>query len=49
MAECAMCSAPNKKLYKRWFAYDNGQQFQTYVCMKCAKVHSDMLKEEANA
>ena len=41
--DCNLCSAPSKKLVKRWYAYDNGEQFKVYVCVKCSNVHQKML------
>jgi len=42
---CQLCDTPNRKLVKRWYAYDNGEQFKMYVCTKCATIHQKMLDE----
>ena len=43
---CQLCNTPDKKLVKRWYAYDNGEHFKMYVCTKCSIVHQKMLDLE---
>jgi uncharacterized Zn finger protein len=46
MASCGICSKADKKLVKRWYQYDNGEQFVTYVCVNCADVHAQLLQTQ---
>jgi hypothetical protein len=46
MASCGICTQADKKLVKRWYQYDNGEQFVTYVCTKCAGVHEHLLQTQ---
>lgn len=41
--QCMMCDRPNKNLVRRWYQYDNGEQFQCMVCPKCDVQHANML------
>jgi hypothetical protein len=43
MNNCMMCNKPAKELTRRWYQYDNGEQFQCLVCPKCDLLHSNML------
>jgi len=43
MSKCQMCDKPAKELTRRWYQYDNGEQFQCLVCPKCDKLHSNMM------
>lgn len=46
MARCGMCNTESTKLVARWYQYDNGEQFRTSVCAKCADVHNKLLTEK---
>jgi len=43
MKNCVMCENPSGNLVRRWYQYDNGEQFQCLVCPKCDVLHSNML------
>jgi len=43
MNKCMMCEKRVDKLTRRWYQYDNGEQFQCLVCPKCDLLHSNML------
>jgi hypothetical protein len=36
---CNMCGKAAKELSKRWYQYDNGEQFVAYVCKACVQLH----------
>ena len=46
MSKCGICSKESNKLVARWYQYDNGEQFRTSVCAKCADVHAQLLQTE---
>ncbi len=29
---------------RRWYQYDNGEQFIANICYKCSELHSQLLK-----
>jgi hypothetical protein len=43
--ECALCGK-NAKLVYRWFKYDNGEQFSSPVCPKCADLHDRLVRSK---
>ena len=44
MNECPMCGRDASRLVARWYQYDNGQQFVSWVCMACADQHARLVK-----
>jgi hypothetical protein len=39
-----MCGKKDLEMTRRWYTYDNGEQFIGDVCQKCAKLHDKTLK-----
>lgn len=40
---CRLC-AKYKATERRWYQYDNGEQFIGDVCTKCAKLHDKLIQ-----
>ena len=41
--KCGMCSKVAPRLVKRWYQYDNGQTFVTWVCESCSDLHASLI------
>jgi hypothetical protein len=44
MNDCPMCGRTAKTLVGRWYQYDNGERFITWVCTSCADLHASLVK-----
>ena len=40
---CNMCGKSAKALVKRWYQYDNGQTFVSFVCEPCSDLHASLV------
>lgn len=45
MNPCLMCGKNSKRLVRRWYKYDNGEQFQAWVCTSCADLHARLISK----
>ena len=43
---CPMCGKNAVKTVKRFYQYDNGEQFVNWVCDKCSNLHTELLTKE---
>lgn len=43
MKDCSMCGRQTKTLVNRWYKYDNGERFITWVCIPCADLHAKLV------
>jgi hypothetical protein len=43
MKDCPMCGRATKTLVGRWYQYDNGERFITWVCTPCADLHANLV------
>lgn len=41
---CELCGKITAMTFRRWYKYDNGEQFNAQVCGKCVKRHDTLLK-----
>jgi hypothetical protein len=40
-----MCGKSAKAFVKRWYQYDNGETFISWVCKPCSDIHASMLSK----
>jgi hypothetical protein len=45
---CELCGEITATTFRRWYKYDNGEQFNADICSKCVKRHDALLKVESN-
>jgi transposase len=43
MSNCPMCGKKSDSLSARWYQYDNGEQFRSFVCPSCSKLHDKLV------
>jgi hypothetical protein len=41
---CQLCGKKDLKMFRRWYQYDNGEQFIGDVCEKCTKLHDKLIQ-----
>ena len=46
MNECPMCGKNSNRFVGRWYQYDNGEQFLSWVCTACADQHAKFVKSK---
>jgi hypothetical protein len=44
MHKCQMCGKKAITFYRKWYKYDNGEQFIADVCFDCSELHSKLTE-----